>query len=517
VGEKRSSKEPGIDWVERLRDLRRLMGWSQRRLAKELRVTPGAVSQWESRQRAIPGPVQRLAEIYEQNLGMLDPPTDPGLKKINSSWVARTARASTTTARIVGRLAGSSLQSLITANARATEIEAATQVAIAGDLVQAVGEMKGVALKLGQMASYMDLGLPKHLREALSPLRDSSRPLSDAAIREAFLEFTGKTPEMVFDRWNARPIAAASIGQVHRAKSKDGTDVAVKVQYPGIRAAIEADLDTVAAMDLLARLGFRGRGRADLVEELRERLLEECDYSREADNQCEFRRIYADTPHVVIPRVYRELSTDRVLTTAYVEGKRFAAFVAEADQKSRDRAGEIIFRVATRCIFEHRIFNGDPNPGNFLFLEDGSVAFLDFGCVKRFSRDLIRDWAQYLRAAIDDRRVDADRLLVKLGFVEDRDAYDFAYHHEMMRAVLEPFRSDKPFRFNQHFVERHWTLLVAENPNKARLSLPRDFLFLNRLQSGLHSVLAQLNAEAPWRAIFEENVASLGNASPLGG
>src|SRR5262245_5615369 len=146
--------EPGaqeVEWVQRLRDLRQLMGWSQRRLAKELRVTPGAVSQWESSQRAIPGPVKRLVEIYEQTLGMVDPPGGPGLKKVNGSWAHRTLRASTTTARIVARLAGSSLRGLIASNARATEIKRVTQVAIAQELATTLGELKGLPMKIGQM------------------------------------------------------------------------------------------------------------------------------------------------------------------------------------------------------------------------------------------------------------------------------------------------------------------------------------------------------------------------------
>ena len=497
-----------VDWIQRLRDLRRLMGWSQRKLAKELRVTPGAVSQWESGSREIPGPVRRLVEVYEQNLGIIEPPAAPGLKKINGSWSDRTLRTSATTAQIVSRLAGSSLRSLLVANARAAEIKAATQVAIAQQLVELLGDLKGLLMKLGQMVSYLDFAVPEHLRQVLQSLQDQTRPMDEDLVDGVFLQSLGKRPEQVFRRWEPHPFAAASIGQVHRATLPDGTDVAVKVQYPGIRQAIETDLANLGALDRLGQLLFPGQDRAGLLTELRERLLEECDYVREADNQEEFRALYAQTPGVLIPRVHRSVSTDRVLTMDYVEGQRFAAFVRDADQAAKDRAGETIFRVVSAGIFRHRLFNADPHPGNYLFPEGGAVAFVDFGCVKRYSRELVRLWARYTWALSEGRREEADRLAVQLGWVADPDGFDFDYHHKMMRKLCEPLISEEPFRFNRHFVENNWKLAIVENPNRTRARIPRELLFANRLQWGLHSVLAELGAQADWRGIFRENTAT---------
>jgi len=499
--------EPGgqtVDWVRRLRDLRRLLGWSQRKLAKEMRVTPAAVSQWESGQRAIRGPIRRLVEIYEEALGMIDPPADAGRPKVNATWVHRALRLSGASARMATRLAGSSLRSLVASDARATEIKHATQLAIGQDLADTLGKMKGLGMKLGQTMSYLAFTAPEAVRERLQYLQDQAPPMDGAAVDAVFRECLGKVPERIFERWEARPFAAASIGQVHRAELRDGTAVAVKVQYPEIRQAIESDLATAGALETVIAfgLGLRGEHPDDLVHELRDRVLEECDYFREGENQETFRRIFSDQEGVLVPRAHRRFCGDRILTSDYVDGRRFATFVRDATQADKDRAGAILFRVAMTSLFEHGIFNADPHPGNYLFTDDGRVAFLDFGCVKRFSRRFLDRIARYDHAVLEGRRDDADRLVVEKGIAPEPDAFDFDYHHEMMKQFHEPWLSTKPFRFDRHYVERNWRAMVLDNPNRTRMQLPRDFLFMMRLFFGLHSVLAELGAQADWRAIF---------------
>jgi predicted unusual protein kinase regulating ubiquinone biosynthesis (AarF/ABC1/UbiB family)/DNA-binding XRE family transcriptional regulator len=496
------------DWVERLRALRRLLGWSQRRLAKELRVTPAAVSQWESGQRAIRGPVRRLLEIYEETLGMIDPPAAHGGRKINGSWVHRTLRLSAATARTATRLAGSSLTSLIATDVRAAEIKRATQIAIADDVADSFGEMKGLAMKLGQTVSYPSFAAPERVRDRLRSLQDEAPAMDGAAIDAVFRDSLGKTPDRIFEAWERRPFAAASIGQVHRATLPGGARVAVKVQYPGIREAIESDLSSAAALELVTGLGFglRAPRPGDLLEELGEHVLRECDYEEEARNQEEFRRICADYADVVVPRVHRRFSGSRVLTMDYVEGRRFATFVREASQAEKDRAGAILFRVAMSSIYEHRIFNADPHPGNYLFTDAGQVALLDFGCVKRFPRVFVERLAQYYHALSEGRRDDADRLVLQMGVAVEREGFDFDYHHHVMRQLFEPWMSERPFRFNAHYVERNWRGLVLDNPNRAVMRLPRDVLFLTRLEWGLHSVLADLGAQADWKALFVPSI-----------
>ena len=493
---------PAADWIERLRDLRRLLGWSQRKLARELRVTPGAVSQWESGRRAIPGPVKRLIEIYEQRLGMIDPPAHGGLPKINGSWVSRSLRASSTAARIASRLAGSSLRSLVVSNARANEIKKATEIAMARELAETLGELKGLLMKVGQTASYVDFATPEHVRDVLRKLQDDTRPMSAGAVDAVFLESMGDTPDRIFASFSPRPFAAASIGQVHEATLSDGTRVAVKVQYPGIRRVLEADLRNLAAFERLAGVLFPARNAEALLDEFRARLLEECDYVHEAESQEAFRRAFAGTPRVVIPRVHRDLSTERILTSDYVDGQSFASFASSTDQANRDRAGEVIFRVVFESIFQHGILNGDPHPGNYLFLSNGDIAFLDFGCVKRFPPRFLGLWRRMALAVSADRRAEADQMTRELGFVADAERFDYDAHYQLTRDLYEPWISETPFRFNPHFVERTWRATMVENPNRTRIELPPDLVLVQRMMLGLFSVLADLEARADYRAIW---------------
>jgi len=189
-----------------------------------------------------------------------------------------------------------------------------------------------------------------------------------------------------------------------------------------------------------------------------------------------------------------------------VDGRRWAAAL-ESPQELRDRWGEVIVRFVYGSLWRYGLFNADPHPGNYLFHEDGGVTFIDFGCVKRFRPGFVERWASYVRAVVEERRAEADDLIVEIGFVPDPDRFDFDYHYEVVRRLYEPFWRPPPFRFNRHYVERTWRAMFTENLNKLRMNLPADFLFLTRLQWGLHFVLAELEAEADWRTMFRELIA----------
>jgi predicted unusual protein kinase regulating ubiquinone biosynthesis (AarF/ABC1/UbiB family) len=457
-------------WDARLRELRRLLGWSQRRFAKEMRVTPAAVSQWESGSRGVPGPVKRLVEIYERSMAI-------------------EARSATSTRH--------TLRGLLESHAHASELKAAVQDAMAEQVAIALGNMKGLPLKLGRIAAHIDFAVPQRVRDALRAHEPPA--LGERAISEAVRKSLGDLPERLFARWEPRPFAVASIGQVHRARLEDGTEVAVKVQYPGIRRAIERDLIVLDA--LLGALW--GRTEA-LVDELRARLLEECDYETEASHQERMRALNARCEGVVIARVHRARSSRTVLTSDLIQGVSLHEFARTADQADRDRAGTTLFAFAARNMFRHGLFHADPHPSNFLFLP-GSVAFLDFGSVTRVPRAFARAWGRYVHAILNDRRSDADDLLIELGIVGDRDRFDFAHEYSVLREVFEPWRRAAPFRFERHYVERTFRAMTVENPNLRYTALQPNLLVLLRLMWGLHTTLADLGAAARWGDIIEEN------------
>ena len=254
----------------------------------------------------------------------------------------------------------------------------------AEDVADTLGAMKGVLMKVGQMASYVDGGLSPAVRQTLARLQDSVPPMSPQLAAAVVEEELGAPPEQVFARWDPHPIAAASIGQVHRAVTLDGRAVAVKIQYPGIAETVAADLRNVALLRRMLRITAPAQDVDALLTELRDRIGEELDYRREASNQRLLAAYYDGHPTIHVPGIMSELSTRRIVTSELSGGALFAE-LASWPQRERDLAAETIYRFVFRSLYEVRAFNGDPHPGNYLFRPGGRVTFLDFGLVKHFT------------------------------------------------------------------------------------------------------------------------------------
>jgi len=367
-------------------------------------------------------------------------------------------------------------------------------VAAARQLVERMGSLKGLVMKAGQIASYMPGSLPPAAQQVMAQLQAASTPMAFARIAAVLRDELG---DPAFDAIDEAPLAAASIGQVHRARWR-GRDVAVKVQYPGIDAAIRSDLKMVAVIARLSTLGSPIDGAA-LAGELRDRLVEECDYVREADNQRTFAGLLAGVPGASVPAVVAERSTRRVLTTELATARPLGELV---DQPARDRAAAIIFAACFELLWRRCIYNADPHPGNYLCAPDGAVTFLDFGCVRRFEPAMIAVWKRFVRAVLaNDMRGFTDHFTA-LGFVGKPKGFDWDYQLAATRAMYRPFL-EPGFRFDAAFVASTFGTLMFDNPNRFRIAMPAAWLFLNRLQWGLYAVLAQLEAGAPWRDMLE--------------
>src|SRR5690348_1477863 len=253
--------------------------------------------------------------------------------------------------------------------------------------------MKGAAMKLGQTMSFLDVGLiPEEYREEfqrkLGALRDAAPNVRFEDMRKVIeSELDGPLKE-TFATFDPEPVAAASIGQVYRATLHDGRDVAVKVQYPGVAAAVRADMQNIGMILRLMKRIAPGLDVKSTAEEIRSRIYDELDYELEAQNQRALARIFRNHPFIVVPGVVGDLSREKVRVSEFVAGSGFDS-VKEADQATRNRVGEIVFRFYFGCMYRHRQFSGDPHPGNFLLRPDGSVAFLDFGLFKVMPQELI--------------------------------------------------------------------------------------------------------------------------------
>jgi predicted unusual protein kinase regulating ubiquinone biosynthesis (AarF/ABC1/UbiB family) len=492
------------------------LGLSQRDMAAELDVAHGAVGLWESGARPVPGPVLRLVSLYEQDLGLAAAPsgseTDP-LGTLPVSRASRSAKLSRTAAGIAARATVLAFQRMFVDRERARVLTAGAHATIAARIAETLGEMKGLAMKLGQSASYLDFAIPKEARTALASLCARSRPMAPSVVAQIFLEELGASPRRLFAEWSPQPFAAASIGQVHRARLPSGELVAVKVQYRRIAEAIEADLKNVLLAEQASALIFRGLDAGVFTAELRERFLEECDYRIEAANQREMARLWSGREGVFIPRVFEELSTSRILVTELASGDDFETFAARASQREKDRAGDLIYRFAYESVFRHGLFNADPNPGNYLFDQRG-VTFLDFGCVKRFPSEHLACWRMLIRALLERDFPRAVEGYVESGYVPDPDAFDFAFHHRLALHLYQPWLAEKPFTFTDEFIERTWRMSWLENRNRFRMTTPKHWVFSYRLNWGVHAILARLGARGDWRSTILELLYEPGEARP---
>ncbi|HNS95326.1 MAG TPA: AarF/ABC1/UbiB kinase family protein [Polyangiaceae bacterium] len=391
----------------------------------------------------------------------------------------------------------------------------------AADTARVLGDLRGLAAKFGQMAGYVDGVLPAAQRstygEALASLFQHAAPSPREHIESLVRSELGAYAHELFASFGEQPVASASIGQVHRARLHDGTDVAVKVQHPGIRNALQSDLANLGWLESLfgsyLGAGFNAHG---VVEEFRERFLEELDYRKEATHQQKFHELFRDDPQILIPEVIFDRSSSRVLTTRWAQGLTLDE-ASLFPLKERKAWTETLWRFVFRSSLVGGLFNADPHPGNFFFQKDGVVTFIDFGCVQPFPQEQLAHALRAHEAAIHRNEKafhDAGALMlnVQAGLHADL-ALSF------MRQCFEPLFAS-PFRMTSSFVSDLVQQLQQSAFRARRMTtkqinpLPRGILFLNRLQFGFYSVLARLDAEVDYAAI-ERPILKEAMADPL--
>ncbi|MBK6808322.1 MAG: AarF/ABC1/UbiB kinase family protein [Sandaracinaceae bacterium] len=420
----------------------------------------------------------------------------PTLDSLASGFRKRTA----VTAKLAAR-AGLRAASRSVFGARQGEVDVQKAVEAARTMVTEMGQLKGLVMKAGQMASFLPGAMPEEAREIMAKLQSESAAMKYERVQEVVRAELGGEVDQLFEGFEQSPFAAASIGQVHRARV-DGQPVAVKVQYPGIEALLVGDLDFLGGLASVFTLRSPMDGRA-LAKELRERTLEACDYVPEERHQQLFEGLLSTQEGCSVPAIVPSRSARRVLTTRLVDGMRFQPFVDTASQAARDRAGERIFRVAFDSLFRHGVYNGDPHPGNYLFGDEGQVTFLDFGCVRYYQVDFIDAWKRVAMAAQDGDFDTFKKRFPDLGMTPKPKKMDWEAQWDAMLQLYTPMRTRGPFfTFTHAYVEESYGKLVFDNPNKLKMAMPAEWLLLNRLQWGLFAVLSHLGSTAPWPDIF---------------
>jgi predicted unusual protein kinase regulating ubiquinone biosynthesis (AarF/ABC1/UbiB family) len=403
------------------------------------------------------------------------------------------------------RYAGNAPRLFALAGERREQLRNDLAMRTADDVLATLGTMKGVMVKLGQMASYVDDGLAPSVRRTLSRLQDSVPPMSPALAAGVVEEELGEPPDRLFAQWDPEPIAAASIGQVHRAITRDGQAVAVKVQYPGIAEMMAADLDNVALLRRMLRITAPSQDVDGLISELRARVLEELDYRREAENQRLLHDYFDGHPTISVPAIVPALSTRRVVTSELVTGARFAE-LASWPQHERDLAGETMYRFVFRSLYEVHAFNGDPHPGNYLFHGDGKVTFLDFGMVKHFTdSDLLPLMHMARNLCVNGDPASFRASMEEAGFLVPGAPLSDAQIVDHLAVFYELIRENKPVEVTGDYasavVRRFFDM---RSPVAQYARIPQSYVVLQRINLGLFALLGDVHATANWRAIAEE-------------
>jgi len=417
--------------------------------------------------------------------------------------VRRTAR--------VGSALGAAGLSAAGQRARGTDLEE-IHLQTADRMVDMLGTMKGAAMKIAQLASFVDTDfLPDEYRalyqDKLSALRSEAPSMAFKDVRHVLEEAWDEKPEDLFEDFEEEAVAAASIGQVHRGVMADGRRVAVKIQYPGIAKALAADMQNAGLIMRMAKALAPGLEAAAAAAELKERVLEELDYEYEAQNQRTFARAYRGHPFILVPDVVTSLSTERVLVSDWVDGVGFDE-VKKGTQAQRDRFGEIVYRFAYGSIYHLQHFNADVHPGNYLLREDGSVAFLDFGMTKRLSVEQIELQLAVIEAAIEDDPQRVREGLAAIGYVRKPEKIDADLLLGHVRAVGGWYLEDREVTIDGRRVMKAMAAMTDPRSKYHQLvrrqNLPADEMMSQRMQTGVLAVLGQLNATRNWCAIGRE-------------
>ena len=434
----------------------------------------------------------------------------PEGKPLSGSAIARTARlaslpvgfAGRTTLGVGKRIVGRPAQTVL------DEVQRRT----ADQIFTVLGQLKGGAMKFGQAMSIFEAALPDELigpyRETLTKLQDSAPPMPPGVVHRVMVEEFGEDWREQFPTFGDAPAASASIGQVHRATWHDGSDVAVKIQYPGAAKALKADLRQIARMARMFGALAPALDVKPLIAELQDRVAEELDYSLEAGAQSVFFEAFADDPEIVIPEPLAH--TERALVSRWLEAdSSLAQIITEGTQDERDRYGEAYVRFLFAGPERAGMLHADPHPGNFRIMPDGRLGVVDFGAVARLPDGLPESMGRLLRLAVDGDFESVVAGLHEEGFLKksvDLDAETIARY---IGPFTEPAGVER-FTFNREWMRAQMQRVSAPNAEgmgtAMKINLPPQYLLIHRVWFGGIGVLSQLGATAPFRSILEESL-----------
>ena len=417
------------------------------------------------------------------------------------------------TASVAGQYAGQRARRLI-GREQDEQARSESYGKMADQIAGTLGELKGAVMKVGQIASQTQDFLPKEFSDALQRLQKEAPPMPFEVITAQVEQELGKPIHELFEYLQEEPYAAASIGQVHRARLHDGTDVIVKVQYPGVDDSCDSDLKQLRmALRLGGLLKMPKESVDQLFAEIRERLKEELDYDNEARNIHLFRDFHKDDSGVLIPAVIDSHSTRRVLTLELVEGDHISQVSPERySQDTINQIGHRIFVTMADQLFRYQCIHGDPHAGNFAYRPDGTIILYDFGCVKKLKPEIVKAYRNALVAALEEDYQALDRHLIDLGArVENKPAIDEAYYAMWRDILIRPFDGHQPYDFADSEIHKD----VAAKTSTVFQYLdyfkpPVESIFIDRMIAGHYWMLKRLGVQAAFRSELEKYLAAAG-------
>lgn len=414
-------------------------------------------------------------------------------------------------ASITGNIAAQKVKGLFSDEAAKQKSQEQLYADIGKQIAQTLGEMKGAVMKVGQIASQVKDILPEEVSQALEVLQKASPPMPYSLIRKQIIKALGEPPEALFAEFNETPFAAASIGQVHRAVTKDGRDVVVKIQYPGVKESCDSDLRHLKRLLKLAGLV---KVSAEVIDatfnEIRRTLHEELDYVHEGENLLFFAEHYRHHPKVIVPELIKELSTETVLTLSYVPGDSVADVKPPRyTQETINELGYLIFETFGKQIYELHAVHSDPHPGNFAFRPDGTLIIYDFGAVKRVQPETIEKLRALIKDVMDGKVETIDDHLRNIGArTPGSDVIPASYYGEWLDIIMEPFRDNKPFDFGSSRIHKRAARKAQADAMKyiGQFQPSPDTMYVDRVLTGHYWTLIEMGVQAAFRPLIEKIV-----------
>ena len=429
-------------------------------------------------------------------------------KKSITSRKGRFIKLAGMTASVAGRYASDRVQSVFTSSEKSDERKRETYEKMALDIVDTLGELKGAVMKIGQIASQTQDLLPKEFSDALQKLQKEAPPVAFSVIQAQVEQELGGPLSDFFISFEEKPHAAASIGQVHRALSKEGEEVVVKVQYPGVERSCDSDLKQLRLALKLGGLLKMPKSSVDaLFEEIKARLHEELDYENEARNIETFRAFHANHQDILIPKVIESLSNRHILTMEYLPGDDLQSLsLLGYSQEEINRLGEKLFELMAEQLFVFKQIHGDPHPGNFAFRKDGTVIVYDFGCIKTLKPEILQAYCDAITSSIEEDYSRLDDALIRLGArVSSKESPGDDYYRVWRNIFFQPFLSSEDYDYelaDLHVLAAKQTPLFFKH--MAHFRPPVESLYIDRMISGQYWIMKSMGVKAEFGSKLEQ-------------